>query len=63
MRDIIKTMPFSSLANLRRFKDITVEEEAICWPESVPDEKSIVPLRLMVDTVLFTIREYYNKLK
>ena len=56
MREIIKTMPFSSLEDLSRFKDITVEEKAICWPEPVPGEKSIMPLRLTVDNMLFTIR-------
>jgi len=56
MRDIVKTIPFSSLEDLNRFKDITLEEKAICWPEPVPDEKSIMPLRLTVDNMLFTIR-------
>jgi len=56
MSEIIKTMPFSSLQDLSRFKDIVVEEKAICWPEPVPDEKSIIPLRLTVDNILFTIR-------
>jgi hypothetical protein len=57
MRDIIKTIPFSSLQDLNRFKNITVEEKAICWPEPVPDEKSIIPLRLTVDNILFAIRD------
>ena len=56
MRKIIKTIPFSSLEDLSRFKDITLEEKAICWPEPVPGEKSIMPLRLTVDNMLFTIR-------
>jgi hypothetical protein len=56
MREIIKTIPFSSLEDLNRFKDITVEEKAILWPEPVPGEKSIIPLRLTVDNMLFTIR-------
>ena len=44
MREIIKTMPFSSLQDLSRFKVVTVEGKAICWPEPVPGEKSIIPL-------------------
>lgn len=56
MREIIKTIPFSSLVDLSRFKDVTVEEKAISWPEPVPGEKSIIPLRLTVDNMLFTIR-------
>jgi hypothetical protein len=56
MRDMIKTIPFNSLEDLTRFKDIVVEEKAISWPEPVPGEKSIIPLRLTVDNMLFTIR-------
>ena len=57
MRDIIKTIPFSSLQDLNRFKDITVEEKAISWPKPVPYETSIIPLRLTVDNILFAIRD------
>ncbi len=57
MREFIKTIPFSSLEDLSRFKDVTVEEKAICWPEPVPGEKSIMPLRLTVDNILFAIRD------
>ncbi len=56
MQDMIKTIPYSSLADLSRFKNITLEEKAISWPEPVPDEKSIIPLRVTVDNMLFTIR-------
>jgi hypothetical protein len=56
MRDIIKTIPFSSLQDLNRFRDIKVEEKVICWPDPVPGDKSIIPLRLTVDNMLFTIR-------
>jgi hypothetical protein len=63
MREIIKTIPFGSLQDLSRFKDIAVEEKAICRPEPVPGEKSIIPLRLTVDSMLFTIRRYYKKLE
>lgn len=56
MYDLIKKMPFSSLKDLSRFKDITLEEKAICWPEPVSNEKSIIPLRLTVDNILFAIR-------
>jgi hypothetical protein len=56
MRDMIKTIPFSSLKDLNRFKDVMVEEKAIYWPEPVPNEKSIIPMRLTVDNMLFTIR-------
>lgn len=56
MRDIIKTIPFCSLEDINRFKKVMVEDKAIYWPEPVPNEKSIIPLRLTVDNILFTIR-------
>jgi len=57
MKDLIKTLPFSSLADLSRFKNITLEDKAIRWPEPIPGEKSIYPPRITVDNMLFTIRE------
>lgn len=56
MRELIKTLPFSSLEDLSRFKDITLEEKAILWPDPIPGKKTIIPLRLTVDNMLFTIR-------
>ena len=56
MREIIKTMPFSSLEDLNRFKDVTVEEKAIRWPDPVPGRKTMLPIRLTVDNMLFAIR-------
>lgn len=57
MRELIKTIPFSSLEDLGRFKDVTLEEKAICWPEPISGRKSMLPLRLTVDNMLFTIRD------
>lgn len=57
MRELIKSIPFSNLEDISRFKNIKVEERAICWPEPVPGRKSIIPLRLTVDNILFAIRE------
>ncbi len=57
MRELIKTIPFSSLEDLSRFKDITLEEKAIRWPDPAAPEKSIMPPRLTVDNMLFAIRE------
>jgi hypothetical protein len=57
MGDKIKAIPYSSLADLSRFKDITLEGKAICWPDPVPGQKTIFPLRLTVDNMLFAIRD------
>jgi hypothetical protein len=57
MRDIIKTLPYSSLQDFSRFKNITLEEKAIRWPDPVPGEKSVFSPRITVDNMLFTIRD------
>jgi hypothetical protein len=57
MRDMIRTIPYSSLEDLSRFKDITLEEKAICWPDPVQGKKSMLPIRLTVDNMLFAIRD------
>ncbi|MDD4286196.1 MAG: DUF2442 domain-containing protein [Eubacteriales bacterium] len=56
MAPLIMTIPYSSLKDPDRFKDITLEEKAICWPDPVPGQKTMMPLRLTVDNILFAIR-------
>ncbi|HOG01127.1 MAG: hypothetical protein BWY57_01941 [Betaproteobacteria bacterium ADurb.Bin341] len=56
MRPLIKTIPYSSLEDLERFRDITLEEKAIRWPDPVPGRKTMLPIRLTVDNMLFAIR-------
>ena len=57
MSQLIKTIPYYSLNDPERFKDITLEEKAIRWPDPVADQRSIMPIRLTVDNMLFTIWE------
>lgn len=57
MQKLIRTMPYSSLNDLERFKTITVEEKAIHWPDVGNPEMRMVPVRLTVDNMLFTIRD------
>jgi hypothetical protein len=57
MKNLIETMPYSSLQDLSRFKNITLEEKAIRWPDPTPGEATLYPIRLTVDNILFTIRE------
>lgn len=57
MRQLIKTMPFYSLNDPERFRDITLEEKAIRWPDAGNNGQSGMPVRLTVDNILFTIRE------
>lgn len=57
MAPMICTIPYSSLKDLRHFKDITLEEKAILWPDPKKPGCSMMPLRLTVDNMLFAIRE------
>lgn len=57
MKDLIETMPYSSLKDLNRFKNIKLEEKAIRWPDPHPGGASLYPIRLTVDNILFAIRE------
>ena len=56
MKDLIKTMPYSTLNDMDRFKEITLEEKAIRWPNPIPGKPTLYPIRLTVDNMLFTIR-------
>jgi hypothetical protein len=56
MKPMLKSLPYQSLNDLDRFRNITLEEKAICWPNPTGTGESIVPLRLTVDNILFTIR-------
>jgi len=56
MKPMLKSLPYQSLNDLDRFRSITLEKKAICWPDPAAPDESIVPLRLTVDNILFTIR-------
>lgn len=57
MRELVKTLPYSGLQDLSRFRNITLEEKAICWPDPVHVEKSVYFPRITVDNMLFAIRD------
>lgn len=56
MIELIETMPYIRLKDLNRFKDISLEEKAICWPDPVSAKPTEYPIRLTVDNMLFAIR-------
>lgn len=56
MKPMLKSLPYRSLNDLARFKNVTFQEKAIYWPNPADTDESIVPLRLTVDNILFTIR-------
>ena len=56
MKPYIKTLVYSPLQDLTRFKDIKIEEKAVYWRTS-EDKQSTISLRLTIDNMLFAIRE------
>lgn len=57
MCHLIKTMPYYSLNDLERFRNLSLEEKAIRWPDVVSDGSTVMPVRLTIDNILFAIRD------
>ena len=57
LQRFIKTIPYSSLNHLERFKKIRIEDKAICWQDADSSESSIRPIMLTLDNILFAIRD------
>jgi hypothetical protein len=56
MKPLLQSLPYRKLNDLSRFKNLTLEDKAVCWPDPSDRDESIMPLRLTVDNILFTIR-------
>lgn len=56
MKPLIRTIPYAVLNDVKRFKAVKIEEKAISWPDP-SGKSSVIPLRLTVDNILFSIRE------
>jgi len=57
MAELMKTLPYYSLNDPERFRNFTVEPKAIRWKDIEVPGQAPVPVRLTVDTILFSIRE------
>ncbi len=57
MQRLIKTIPYNALNDLERFKNITVEDKALCWNDLETVEQTMMPVRLTIDNILFAIRD------
>jgi hypothetical protein len=57
MEPLIRTLPYNRLNDLVLFRDIRLEDKAICWPDNGDGGQSMMPVRLTVDNILFAIRE------
>lgn len=55
MKQMINSIPYNALNNLECFKKLRIEEKAISWDAYNPN--TVIPLRLTVDHILFTIRD------
>ncbi len=53
MGQMVKKMPYYALSDLELFKKVQMEDKAVYWDTQEP---TLIPLRLTVDNILFTIR-------
>ena len=56
MQRLVKTMPYGILSDLECFKRVMFEDKEIRWDTGKPGQ-TLIPLRLTVDNILFTIRD------
>lgn len=54
MQELIKAVPFLSLHDRERFKDIRFEDKAVYWES---EKQTVIPIRLTVDNILFALRD------
>lgn len=52
MQVLVKTIPYARLQELEYFKRVEFDEKALFWRES-----TMLPIRLTVDNMLFSIRD------
>ncbi len=57
MQKMVNTIPYSSLRDLERFRNIKIEDQALCWEDPKKARSTMMPLRLTVDNILFAIRD------
>ncbi|HWP79739.1 MAG TPA: DUF2442 domain-containing protein [Candidatus Acidoferrum sp.] len=56
MKPLLSSLPYRKLRDYDRFKNLTLEDKAVCWPDPSDRDEAICPLRLTVDNILFAIR-------
>jgi len=55
MQRMVETIPFLRLRDMEVFKNVKFEDKAVCWDS--PDGKpEVMPLRITVDNILFSLR-------
>ena len=57
MQDLVKTIPYARLQELEYFRRVEFDEKALFWRETNNRESAMLPIRLTVDNMLFSIRD------
>ena len=55
MQRMVETLPYLRLKNLEVFKSVRYEDKAVYW-DSPDGEPEYMPLKITVDSILFTLR-------
>lgn len=56
MQNQIKILPYMRLRDVAFFKTAKFDDKSIYW-EDAPDRPGIIPLRLSLDNILFSLRD------
>lgn len=54
MQELIKSIPFLSLHDMKHFKNIRFEDKVVYWED---EKQTVIPSRLTVDNILFALRD------
>lgn len=57
MQRLVKSLPYLALNNLECFRKVEIEDKALCWHVTGGRGQTILPVKLTVDNILFTIRD------
>jgi hypothetical protein len=55
MQKQIQSLPYIKLNQMEYFKEVKFDDKNIYWEEE--EKKSIIPLRISLDSILFALRE------
>ena len=57
MHKLIKTMRYSSLKDIERFRNVKIEDKTISWQDVDSSKPSMIPIMITLDNILFTLRD------
>lgn len=55
MQELLKSIPYFRLKDLANFKNVKFDNKSIYW-DNVDEKSEYLPLRLSIDTILFSLR-------